>query len=44
MRKTKYILKGFLAVVMAVMFVQCAEHENCIRRNRLASYKIPFLE
>ena len=24
MRKTKYILKGFLAVVMAVMFVQCA--------------------
>ena len=39
MRKTKYILKGFLAVVMAVMFVQCA-----VRRNRLASYKIPFLE
>ena len=25
MRKTKYILKGFLAVVMAVMFVQCAD-------------------
>ena len=24
MRKTKNILKGFLAVVMAVMFVQCA--------------------
>ena len=28
MRKTKYILKGFLAVVMAVMFVQCADQHR----------------
>ncbi len=30
MKKTKYILKGFLAVVMAVMFVQCAGNNERI--------------
>ena len=52
MRKAKYILKGFLALVMAVMFVQCAgnntESNNSSAANVAASgnanIKIAYVE
>lgn len=36
MRKAKYILKGFLALVMAVMFVQCAGNNTESNNNSAA--------
>ncbi len=51
MKKTKYILKGFLAVVMAVMFVQCAGNNGettqtaaPVAANGTTNMKIAYVE
>ena len=33
MKKTKYILKGFLMLAMAFMFTQCADNKNANEGN-----------